>query len=123
MVLLLVDDSLAILECLKDALESMGHQVFTAGTMRAAMDSLDRLPIEAVISDGEFPGSGVSQPPCPWGPDLTAMARRDGRKAILFSANVELVEAERNAGGLALLKPAPVAEILALLVIVPSSES
>jgi len=115
MVILLVDDSLAIVECLKEGLERAGHQVFTAGTMRAATDSLERLPIEAVISDGEFPGSDVSQPPYPWGPYLTAMVRIAGRRAVLFSANDELVEAERRAGGMALLKPASVAEILTLL--------
>jgi len=113
--ILLVDDDPAILECLKDALELAGHTVYTAGTMRAAVDSLEALPIEAVIADGEFPGFDVSQPPDEWGPYLTAMIRLAGRKAILFSGNDDLVEAERKAGGLALLKPGSVAEILALL--------
>lgn len=115
MVILVVDDDRSIVGCLKDALELAGHTVYTAGTMRAAVDSLEALPIEAVIADGEFPGFDVNQPPYEWGPYLTAMIRLARRKAILFSGNDDLVEAERRAGGLALLKPASVSELLNLL--------
>jgi len=105
MVILVVDDSQSITACLKDALERAGHTVYTASTMRAAMDSLERLPIQAVICDGQIPSYDVSQPAVVWGPDITQFARKSGMRAVLFSAREDLVEAEQQAGGVAVLKP------------------
>ena len=110
--ILIVEDSVEIAACLKDALEMAGHTVTVCGTMRAAMDSLERLPVEAVISDGLIPSYDISQPPVAWGPEITAFCRKTGIRAVLFSADGELVEAERRLGGSALLKPAGIGEIL-----------
>ena len=110
--ILIVEDSVGIAECLKDALEMAGHTVYVAGTMRGAMDSLERLPVEAVISDGLIPSYEISHPPVAWGPEITAFCRKTGIRAVLYSADDELVEAERRAGGVALLKPAGLNQIL-----------
>jgi len=116
MFILIVEDSLEIAEALKEALALAGHTARVCGTMRAAMDILDHLPVEAVIADGEIPSYDVSQPPYPWGPEITRFARGIGIKAILFSANDELVEQERQAGGKAVLKPGNgVGELLEML--------
>ena len=113
--ILVVDDSPAVAQCLKIALEAAGHTVSLAATFRQAMAILEAHPVNAVIADGEIPTWDPAGPPKAWGPDLTAWCRRIGVRAVLYSASDELVAAERTAGGMGVVKPAETRALLALL--------
>ena len=112
---LIVDDEPSIRECLREILQLHGHAVIEADTMCEAMAIIQSGTVEVAIVDGRFPKSRIENRLNAWGPVLTHGARERGIRTLLYSAEEELVALERRTGHPALLKPASMEEILAVV--------
>lgn len=108
--ILLIEDDATLRECLQASLEHHGHQVIAVGTMAAAADAL-RSEIDAVISDGRFPGFN-NRDWDNWGMEIMRSARGFGLPAVLYSGDDDLVTEARRQGFCAFVKPVPVEALL-----------
>jgi len=119
-IILVVEDTPAVMECLVAGLELAGHEVVEATTAAEAFEALDffgsdgERGLDGVICDGFLPfrpGVRVAI----WGPEVVTEARKRGVPAVVLSARNDTVEECRRAGLPALLKPAGIPEILKAL--------
>mgnify|MGYP001591030476 CR=1 FL=1 len=116
MKLLLCEDDPGIAEAIADSLRLVGIEVTVCGTYVAAIDSLKHLPVEAVVSDGQFAGGIVGMSMIgSYGIPLLNEAKRLGKAVVLLSGNDELVRDAKALGIPALTKPVSVNQILEAL--------
>ena len=120
MVILVVEDTPAVMECLVAGLELAGHEVVEATTAAEAFEALEPVDsdgerkLDGVVCDGLLPfrpGVRVAI----WGPEVATQARKRGVPAVVLSARDDIVEQCRREGLPTLLKPAGIAEILKAL--------
>jgi CheY-like chemotaxis protein len=108
---LVVDDSPAIREMLRAALEYADHEVGEASTLDDAVYEIETGRYDVVIADGHFPraiGSRIE----PLGPWLLRRASEFCRVRILHSADHTLGASVRNDGIVVLPKCSSMAKIL-----------
>jgi len=115
-VILVVEDTPAVMECLVAGLELAGHEVVEATTAAEAFEALDFVgsDLGGVICDGLLPfrpGHGVAI----WGAEVATHARKRGVPAVVLSARDDIVAHCRLEGLPTLLKPAGIPEILKAL--------
>ena len=116
MKLLLCEDDPDVAEAIADSLRLAGIEVTVCGTYVAAIDSLKHLPVEAVISGGQFPGGirGMSMIGS-YGIPLLNEAKNLGKAVVLLSGNDDLVREAKVLGIPALTKPVSREQILEAL--------
>ena len=116
MKLLLCEDDPGIAEAIAESLRLVGIQVTVCGTYVAAIDALKHLPVDAVVSDGQFPGGirGMSMIGS-YGIPLLNEAKTLGRAVVLLSGNDDLVREAKVLGIPALMKPVKREQILEAL--------
>ena len=116
MKLLLCEDDPDVAEAIADSLRLAGIEVTVCGTYVAAIDSLKHLPVEAVISDGQFPGGirGMSMIGS-YGIPLLNEAKNLGKAVVLLSGNDDLMREAKALGIPALTKPVSREQILEAL--------
>ena len=114
--ILLIEDDSDVAEAIAEGLRLAGCEVTVCGTYVAAIDSLKHLPIEAVASDGQFPGGiGGESAIGPYGVSLLNHAKSLGKAVVLVSGSDGLVRDAKALGIPALMKPASVNQILEAL--------
>ena len=113
--MLLCEDDPGIAEAIADSLRLVGIEVTVCGTYVAAVDALKGLRLDAVISDGRFPGGSTGLDIGPYGVFLLVNARKMGRAVVLISGDDDLVRDAKTLGIPALTKPVSREQILEAL--------
>jgi len=113
---LLCEDDPGIAEAIAESLRLVGIEVTVCGTYVAAVDALDNLSCDAVISDGQFPGGpGFASAIGPYGVSLLNRAKELGKPVVLLSGSDEMVRDAKALGIPALTKPVSREQILEAL--------
>jgi|SRR3990167_989348 len=113
---LLCEDDPGIAEAITESLRLVGIEVTVCGTYVAAVDALDNLSCDAVISDGQFPGGpGFASAIGPYGVSLLNRAKELGKPVVLLSGSDEMVRDAKALGIPALTKPVSREQILEAL--------
>ena len=116
MKLLLCEDDPDVAEAIADSLRLAGIEVTVCGTYVAAIDSLKHLPVEAIVSDGQFAGGIVGMSMIgSYGIPLLNEAKNLGKAVVLLSGNDDLVREAKVLGIPALTKPVSREQILEAL--------
>ena len=113
--ILLIEDDPDVAEAIAESLRLVGIEVIVCGTYVAAIDALKHLPVDAVVSDGQFPGGVGHSPMGPYGIPLLKQAKTLGKAVVLLSGNDDLVRDAKVLGIPALTKPVSREQILEAL--------
>lgn len=119
MKILLVEDNLAVRECLRLQLEILGHEVWEAGTLKDMDLMMTDGPVSlappcGLIIDGHFPAL-TGRLPEKFGLSLCRLARKGGHPTVLYTGDEALLDEAKTLGIPAVAKPGKIAEIMAFL--------